>query len=399
MSIVLPSGESRPAGESRPVGADETAPERPPSKRDVVRPRSVLIVLGITLATLFVLSLGYLAWRAITWILIAAFLAMALNPLVELVQRRGFSRAMAATIVFLGAFITLGAIGFLLIPPLAREVVDFVEAAPGLVRELDQGRGPFGFIERKLHLVDRIQKAIDEGGAGAVLGFATPVADAARAVVATIYSGIAIAFLTFFMLLDGRRWINALLDLSPDPARPRWERMFAGIYRTVGGYVAGNLLISIAAAIVAGITLFAVGVPYALPLAILVGILDLIPLVGAALATVLVCLVALTESFTSAAIVAVVLVLYQQFENHVLQPLVYGRSVELSPLAVLVAVLVGAELAGVLGALAAIPVAGSVSVIATELVRWRRESRVATPAGINLAEEVDEPPKGRESSS
>jgi len=365
----------------------------------VVRPRSVLIVLGITLATLFVLSLGYLAWRAITWILIAAFLAMALNPLVELVQRRGFSRAMAATIVFLGAFITLGAIGFLLIPPLAREVVDFVEAAPGLVRELDQGRGPFGFIERKLHLVDRIQKAIDEGGAGAVLGFATPVADAARAVVATIYSGIAIAFLTFFMLLDGRRWINALLDLSPDPARPRWERMFAGIYRTVGGYVAGNLLISIAAAIVAGITLFAVGVPYALPLAILVGILDLIPLVGAALATVLVCLVALTESFTAAAIAAVVLVLYQQFENHVLQPLVYGRSVELSPLAVLVAVLVGAELAGVLGALAAIPVAGSVSVIATELVRWRRESRVATPAGINLAEEVDEPPKGRESSS
>jgi predicted PurR-regulated permease PerM len=393
VSVLLPSGETPRAG------ADDAAPERRPSKRDVVRPRSVLIILGITLATLFVLSLGYLAWRAITWILIAAFLAMALNPLVELIQRRGFSRAMASTIVFLGAFIILGAIGFLLIPPLAREVIDFVEAAPGLVRELDQGRGPFGFIERKLHLVDRIQKAIDEGGAGSVLGFATPVADAARAVVATIYSGIAIAFLTFFMLLDGRRWINALLDVVPDPARPRWERVFAGTYRTVGGYVAGNLLISIAAAIVAGLTLFAVGVPYVIPLAVLVGILDLIPLVGAALATLLVCLVALTESFTAAAIVAVVLVLYQQFENHVLQPLVYGRSVQLSPLAVLVAVLVGAELAGVLGALAAIPVAGTVSVIAAELVRWRRESVVATPAGVNLAEDVDEPPRDRESSS
>ena len=113
------------------------------------------------------------------------------------------------------------------------------------------------------------------------LGFATPVADAVRAVVSTIYSGIAIAFLTFFMLLDGRRWVGGILDVVPDPARPRWERVFAGIYRTVGGYVAGNLLISIAAGIVAGVTLFAVGVPFAIPLAILVGILDLIPLVGA----------------------------------------------------------------------------------------------------------------------
>jgi predicted PurR-regulated permease PerM len=168
--------------------------------------------------------------------------------------------------------------------------------------------------------------------------------------------------------------------------------VFTGIYRTVGGYVAGNLLISLAAAVVAGLTLFAVGVPYPIPLAILVAILDLIPLVGAALATAIVSLVALTESFTAAAIVAVVLIVYQQFENHVLQPLVYGRSVQLSPLAVLISVLVGAELAGVLGALAAIPVGGSISVIASELLRWRRETIVETPPGVRLAEEPAEPP-------
>jgi predicted PurR-regulated permease PerM len=177
----------------------------------------------------------------------------------------------------------------------------------------------------------------------------------------------------------------------PDPARPRWGRVFTGIYRTVGGYVVGNLLISVVAGVAAGITLFAVGVPFAIPLAILVAILDLIPLVGAALATAVVSLVALTESFTAAAIVAVVLIIYQQFENHVLQPLVYGRAVQLSPLAVLIAVLVGAELAGVLGALAAIPVGGSIAVIASELLRWRRESMVATPPGVRLAEEPAEP--------
>ena len=294
-------------------------------------------MLGITLATLFLLCSAYLAWRAITWILIAAFLAMALDPLVEYVQRRGFSRSMASTTVFVAAFVIL-ARDRLPAHPAAREGGCRLRRSRSRPHSgARPGARPFGFLERKLHLVDRVQQAIENGGAGSALGFATPVADAVRAVVSTIYSGIAIAFLTFFMLLDGRRWIGAILDVVPDPARPRWERVFAGIYRTVGGYVAGNLLISIAAGIVAGVTLFAVGVPFAIPLAILVGILDLIPLVGATIATVLVCLVALTESFTAAAIVAVVLILYQQFENHVLQPLVYGRSVELSPLAVLIA--------------------------------------------------------------
>ena len=203
------------------------------------------------------------------------------------------------------------------------------------------------------------------------------------------------------MLLDGRRLIDRVLDVLPDGARPRWERVFAGIYRTVGGYVAGNLLISVCAGVVAGITLFAVGVPYAVALGILVAVLDLIPLVGAALATVVVGLVALTEGWTPALIVVAVLLVYQQFENHVLQPLVYGRSVQLSPLAILASVLIGAELAGVLGALAAIPIGGSVAVIGGEFVRWRRESLIETPPGVHLAEDApdegldDEPEEAR----
>jgi predicted PurR-regulated permease PerM len=347
----------------------------------------VLTVLGITLAVLFVLSLGYLAWRAIASLLVAAFLAMALNPAVELFERRGMRRAVAATTVFLLAFAFFGAVGFLLIPPLVNQLIDFVDELPELIRQTDRGGGPLGFLERRFHIVDRLQSAADEGGAGAVFGFTTPVVDAARTALSTAFSLFAIAFLTFFMLLDGRRWVVGALDLLPDPTRPRWERVFAGVYRTVGGYVAGNLFISVCAAVVAGITLAVVGVPYAIPLAILVGILDLIPLVGAAFATVVVGLAALTEGWVAALIVVAILFVYQQFENHVLQPLVYGRAVQLSPLAVLVAVLVGAELAGILGALAAIPVAGSIAVIASEVVRWRRETAVETPAGVRLAED------------
>ena len=342
------------------------------------------MVLAITLGTLAILTLGFMAWRAITWVLVAIFVAMALNPAVEFFCRRGAARGVSATVVFFLAAIAFAGLGFLLIPPLVNETVDFVESVPDLIEDLERGRGPLGFLEREYGLVERARSAIEGNGAGAVLGFATPVVGVAKTVVSTVFGAVAIAFLTFFMLLDGPRWVRGFLEFVPDGSRPRWERIFNGIYRTVGGYVTGNLLISLIAGVVAGITLFAVGVPYAVPLGLLVAVLDLIPLVGATLATVIVGLVALTEGIWPAVIVVAVLVAYQQFENHVLQPLVYGRSVQLSALAVLISVLVGAELAGVLGALAAIPVAGSISVIAGELLQWRRERMIATPPGTTL---------------
>jgi predicted PurR-regulated permease PerM len=388
MSIVLPSGAPvEPDGQP-----EREVPRR--QQRDIrdVSPRAVVKVVAIVLGVLFVLSLGYLAWKAIASLFVAAFLAMALDPAVRFFERRGMRRPVAATVVFVLAFAAAAGAGFLLIPPLVSQVVAFVEAVPDLIRELDRGRGPLGFIEREFGLVDRIERALEDGGAAAALGFTTPVVDAARAAVATVFSLFAIAFLTFFMLLDGRRWAGHILEAVPDGARPRWERVFQGIYRTVGGYVAGNLLISFCAGVVAGLTLFAAGVPYAVPLGFLVAILDLIPLIGAAVATAVVGLVSLTEGFVPALIVIIVLLVYQQLENHVLQPLVYGRSVQLSPLAVLAAVLIGAELAGILGALAAIPVGGSVAVIASEVMRWRRETMIETPAGVRLAEDDSGPP-------
>ena len=191
------------------------------------------------------------------------------------------------------------------------------------------------------------------------------------------------------MLLDGRRWVDGVLDVMPPSARPRWERVFDGINRTVGGYVTGNLLISLVAGTVAAVTLLAVGVPYALPLAVIVAILDLVPLVGATVALVACGVAALTEGVWQTIVVVGILLVYQQIENHVLLPVVYGRTVDLSPLAVLIALLIGAEIAGVLGALAAIPVAGSISVIASELVRWRREASLHLSAAVQDGLQVE----------
>jgi predicted PurR-regulated permease PerM len=143
--------------------------------------------------------------------------------------------------------------------------------------------------------------------------------------------------------------------------------------------VTGNLTISLIAGVSSTIVLLVMGVPFAVALGLVVAILDLIPLAGATIAAVIVSSVAFLHSIPAGIVVLVFFVVYQQVENHFLQPVIYGRTVQLSPLAVLIAVLVGAELAGILGALAAIPVAGSIQVILRDWLA-RRPSAAAPSA-------------------
>ena len=376
-------GEGRASVLARDDEDDEDTEGRRTEGRPVlvaVTPKAVVVWIAITTAALLLLMLCYLALDAITWILVAALFAMALNPAVEALVRRGLGRGYAAAVVFVTASAAVGALGLLIVPPLITATTDFLEALPGYLRELDAGRGPLAFLERRFHVGEELVDVYERGGLAALFGLERPGADAARAAAGTALGLVAVPFLTFFMLLDGRRWVEGFVDIIPPHSRPRWKRTFDGIYRTVGGYVTGNLLISLIAGTVAAVTLLAVGAPYALPLAVVVAILDLVPLVGATIAIAVCGLAALTEGPLVAVIVVVVLLGYQQIENHVLLPVVYGRTVDLSPLAVLIALLLGAELAGVVGALAAIPVAGSLAVIAREIGRWRRESALHLPA-------------------
>jgi predicted PurR-regulated permease PerM len=193
---------------------------------------------------------------------------------------------------------------------------------------------------------------------------------------------VTVAFLTFFMLLEGPAWMERFYGLLSPTSQPRWRSVGHDIYRQVGGYVTGNLLISLIAGSLTTFVLLPLGVPYAVALGLLVGLLDLVPLVGATIAAVIVAAVAFLHSLLAGIIVIVFFIVYQQVENHILQPLVYHRTVALSPLAILVSVLVGAELAGVLGALAAIPVAGAIQVLILDFLRARRERSIETPAAL-----------------
>ena len=174
--------------------------------------------------------------------------------------------------------------------------------------------------------------------------------------------------------------LYSIWPCSRTKQQPRWRTVGHGIYRQVGGYVTGNLAISLIAGSLATFVLLLLGVPFAVALGLLVGLLDLIPLVGATVAAVIVVAVGFLHSLLAGVALIVFFIVYQQVENHVLQPLVYNRTVALSPLAILVSVLVGAELAGVLGALAAIPVAGAIQVLIVDYLRARRERAIETPA-------------------
>ena len=342
-----------------------------------VRPRTILLVLGMTVLVGLALALVYLAWRPLTWIIIAAVLATALNPAVEAIERRRLARVWAATIVFVLALLVVTGIGFLVIPPLVTQVTDFGNALPDFIDDLTAGRGPLGWLQDEYQIVDRIREAIEKQGVGGILGLGGPVLDVVRSVVTAVVGAITVIFLTYFMLLEGPRTIRGILGLLPESTRPRYERVGRDVYQAISGYVTGNLLISLVAGTLSTIVLFAMGSEYAVALGLLVAVLDLIPLAGATLAAILVSTVIFIETdWVRCLIVIGFFIAYQQFENHVLQPLVYGRTVQLSPLAVLCAVLIGAQLAGILGALLAIPIAGSLIAIVREVLLYRKDVAV-----------------------
>jgi predicted PurR-regulated permease PerM len=341
------------------------------------RARTILTILGIVLAVALALQVVWLARQVISWIIISVFLALALNPAVNWLQEHGLRRrGAAAAVAYLSTVVALIGISLLFIPTLVDEANAFARQLPNYVGDLTEGRGRLGELEQQYHIVDRVQEAVQSQGAGSLLGLSGTAIAVTKGVLTAIVAVVTIAFLTFFMLIEGPNWMQRFYALMPDESRPRVERIANDIYRTIGGYVTGNLFISLIAGVSSTIVLLVMGVPYAVALGLLVAILDLVPLAGATLAALIVSTVAFLDSIPAGIVVLVFFVVYQQVENHLIQPVVYSRTVQLSPLAILIAVLIGAKLAGILGALAAIPVAGTIQVLLLAWLEVRRERRV-----------------------
>ena len=364
-------------------GSGAPSPERPPMasagaaenqsasepRQVVIAPRSLFILVAICLGSVLLLATIYAAREIVAELCAAIILAMAIEPLVQALQQRGLSRGGAVSLTFVLAFLATMTFAWVLFPPLVEEVTSFAQHLPDLMAQLTRNTRWLGSLEQRFHVVENTRAWVEAHGLAAV---GQPTLHAAGGLIRGGAAVVTATFLALFVGLDGRKWYEGFLDVVPSGSRKRWERVGRGVSKAIGGYVSGNLLISVIAGVYATLVLLVTHVPYAVPLGLVVALFDLIPLVGAMLGAIVITAVALTKGVAPAVIVFLAMRIYTEVENRTLTQVVYHRTVRLSALAIAVSVAAGAEIGGIVGALFAIPAAGAVKVVVRELLAWRR---------------------------
>jgi predicted PurR-regulated permease PerM len=358
---------------------------------DALTTRQIARILFTTAGFLVVLYLLVQIRSTLLLLAIAIFLAVALGPAVDFVSRGRLPRAAAILIVYVLIFCVFSGVLALIVPPVINGATDLSRDIPSYVDDLRNNRAIRDFdnkydITSKLR--DEAEKLPEKLGdaAGALQSIA------AGAVNAT-FQLLTILTMTFFLLLDGRRIANFLITRSGRHREERLRGIAERIYKSTSGYVAGALTITSINGILTFIVLSVLGVPFAVPLAVMMSFFGLIPLVGATIGGVLILLVTLFTDFPSATIIyGIFLIFYQQLENNVLQPFIFKRTVNVPPLAVIVAILAGSSLLGIVGALVAIPIAAALQIVIKEF--YRGETIVS--GSVILPDDVpppdDEPP-------
>jgi predicted PurR-regulated permease PerM len=325
----------------------------------------VLQIVGVLVAT----GLGlYLLWRVrvvLRLVGISVFFAFALFPVVDAASLR--TRA-PRTLVILGVYLVLGLlvalIGYGVIPSLVSEVHQLSRDAPHYAAVLRRN-AMFRHYDDRYHITTKLLR--DTHRLPELLARAAgPLKDVTVGAASFLGQLLTVLAVTFLLILHGREYIEMALSLAGD-RRQRYRQVVIDIKDAVAGYTLGNIIISVLATVATWIVLSLLGVPYSLALGFVVGFFDLIPLIGATLGAIVVGIATLPVSFPTATIVWIAfIIIWQRFEDYVVQPLVYRRSVQVNPLVTIVSLLCGAALFGILGVLVAIPTAAAIQIILRE---------------------------------
>src|SRR5215203_2044608 len=399
-----PQRDSKPQPQAQP----ETTPTEPnasmPSKDAGwagASPTQVMRTVAVALlSAAVVLGAFFLLWQVRTfigWFVIALFLAAVLNPAVNWLQRRHrlIKRPIAIGLIYLGLVVALLFVVGIFLPLLVDQInglTKFVNTAAQApegpteyIKGLAKQNGLGGLLQRFDAQLADLRKQLGEvvGNLFSATGQIAISAASFLAALATVLT------LTFFLILGSERYVDAGVGLFAERHQPLVRRILGQAAGAISGYVTGNLAISFICGITTFVVLLLLGMPYAAPLALLVAVLDLVPLVGATLGGVLLVIVGLfVEPWKALVLLAFVLV-YQQVESNLLQPLVYSQAVQLNGLVILIALLVGGQLLGIPGALLAIPVAEIIRILITELRDYRRAEQGATETAV-----ASSPPPG-----
>ena len=331
-----------------------------------------LLLLGV------VGNLAHQIRDVLVWAAAALFLAVALNPVVARLEPK-LGRTAAAVVVFLGFIVLLLAALAALVAPFVSQVDQLTTGLPNALQDARRNH-TFARLDSRFHLVEHARAHAD-----AVPGY---VFGTAGTVLGGVVAVTTVLFLMVFLLIELPNLARLVLGQLQPAQRARAVAIAQHANRQVGGYVFGNLVISVICGAVTWVALYLLGVPYSLALAVFMAVFDIIPLVGATIGSIVVIGAAFLLTGTTAGIaIFVIVMVYQQIENHVLQPLIYGRTVQLSSLTVLLAVLVGGAALGLVGALLAIPIAGTLQAVVGEMLESRAERiRRDGPSGEEAVE-------------
>ncbi|MEO6713021.1 MAG: AI-2E family transporter [Mycobacteriales bacterium] len=325
--------------------------------------------LGVLLAVVFAMAVRRVS-DVLVLIVIAAFLAIGLNPAVTFLQRRGLKRGLAAAVVMGGVLLFFAGFVAAAVPPIVRQAAAFREQLPQRLETLRNENETFKRWDKQFKIEDKITSIVKKQGDTAP----AKAVDLAIGVFTVIGKTLTVLILTLYFLGSYDRIKRGALRLVPRTRRPRVGLLTDEILARVGGYVLGNLATSLVAGVVSGMWFAALGVPYAFALAMLVAIFDLIPLVGATIAAVVCTAIAFFVSPAVGIATLVFFIAYQQFENYILVPRVMKATVDVSPLATILAALIGGTLLGALGAVLAVPTAAAISLIGSEVVHPRQDN-------------------------
>jgi predicted PurR-regulated permease PerM len=385
-----PQGTSQPEPQAQPEPTP-TEPNASMPSKDAgwagASPTQVMRTVVVALLTAaVVLGAFFLLWQVRTfigWFVIALFLAAVLNPAVNWLQSRHrlMTRPLAIGLTYLGVLVALLLVVGIFVPVLVDQINGFIkfvstaanapEGPTQYIKGLAKENGLGGLFQRFSDQLDELRKQLG----GVLQNLLSSSGQIVISVAGMIAALATVLTLTFFLLLGSERYVSACVGLFPEPHRLLVRRLLSKSAGAISGYVTGNLAISVICGVSTFVVLLILGMPYAAPLALLVAVLDLIPLVGATLGGALLVVVGLFVEPWKAVVLLVYIVVYQQVEGSVLQPLVYSKAVQLNGLMVLVALLIGGQLLGIPGALLAIPVAEIIRILVTELLAYRRTAR------------------------
>jgi predicted PurR-regulated permease PerM len=322
-----------------------------------ISPRSIAWILATIVGVWLFLQL-----RAIVVLLVVALVfAGTFNPLVEWLERRGIKRLYALTLLFFALLLATSLLIFLTVPPLLEQLAQIVRDAPGYREQL------IAFLQQR-DFTAPLARALQHAGLeqtfsrieNSLVGYTPEALTALGWAVTTL-------FLSFYLLADGKRMQGAVYAIVPRDYHMRLARILQNLETIVGGYMRGQLITSVAVGGFTYLLLVVCGVPNALSLALFAALVDVIPFIGALLATAPAVLVALSQGLPTGLVVLVALFIYQELENRIVVPRVYGRALRLAPATVVLALLAGGLLLGVIGALLALPIAAGLQMMLAEL--------------------------------